>query len=86
MMNDDDRYGLIRTLTAWQLEQIRTGDGPSPMEQVISTCNALRRHAEAARFRADTNRPEPAIFLENWTHSVITRRRSRRGGGRPGAS
>jgi hypothetical protein len=44
------------------------------MEQFLRDCLASwgEVHAAGVQVRGDAHRPEPSIFLEDWTHRVIT--------------
>lgn len=57
-MNENDGPELNKDVMTFTLEQTNASGRPAPLEQVISTCLAIRRtYAAAARVQADVHRP-----------------------------
>jgi hypothetical protein len=57
-MNENDGPELNKDVMTFTLEQTNASGRPAPLEQVISTCLAIRRtYAAAARVQADVHHP-----------------------------
>jgi hypothetical protein len=74
VMNENISSGFLRDVMTLKLEQIKASGGPSPLEQLLSTCTAIRKmHAGAARVLADSHLPVrgSAIFMGPTVPDVI---------------